>query len=78
MSDKPKDFEAYSIGLVAASVCTSLPVEDAALRLNQEHPTGINSQWHLSEDKFFSDGETPNGAPCPDHPKTHKHYLFNC
>lgn len=78
MSDeKPREFIPYSVGLVAASVCTSLPIEDATRRLNMVHPTGVGP-WHKSKDKFFSDGKTANGAECPDHPKTHKHYLFNC
>jgi hypothetical protein len=72
------DFKAYSVGLVSASVCTNLPIEQATDQLNTEHPTGLESQWHLSEDKFFSDGEIANGSPCPDNPTTHKHYLFNC
>lgn len=76
--EKAKEFMPYSVGLVAASVCTSLPVEEAARRLNLLHPTGIDSQWHKSKDKTFADKVTANGAPCPDYPETNKHYLFNC
>lgn len=72
------DFEAYSVGLVCASVCTSLPIKEATKQLNSDQPTGIDSQWHRSRDKTFSDGKTKNGASCEQHPKTHKHYLFNC
>lgn len=71
------EFMPYSVGLVAASVCTSLPIEQATQRLNESHPTGV-SPWHLSDDKTFADGNTANGSACPDHPETHKHYLFNC
>lgn len=71
-----KDFEAYSVGLMSASVCTSLPLEDATNRLNAEHPTGISSKWRKSDDDFRSGQINP--CPCEKHPKTHKHYLFNC
>lgn len=70
------EFVAYSVGIVSASVCTRLSIEEATERLNQEHPTGIKSQWGLSESKSFSGGE-PVGCQCPDHPDN-KHYLFNC
>lgn len=74
---KPLDFEAYSIGLICASVCTSLSNEEATARLNAEHPTGVQSPWRISEDKAFRNGE-PNPCPCEHHPKTHRHILFNC
>ena len=70
-------FQVYSLGIVAASVCTDLPVAEATELLNKEHPTGIDSKWSLSEDKTFRDGVTPNGGQCDvfDH---RRHYLFNC
>lgn len=78
MNKPPQEFMPYSVGLVAASVCTSLPLKTATYRLNMLHPTGIESQWHKSKDKTFKDGTTLNGSPCPDYPETHRHYLFNC
>lgn len=70
------EFEAYSVGLCSASVCTSLSPEEATLCLNLRHPTGIASRWQLSEDTAFRDG-TPHPCQCPDHPEN-KHYLFHC
>jgi hypothetical protein len=82
MDKKDYDFVAYSVGFFYASVCTSLPVEKAEERLNQEYPTGIKTDWHLSKDEYFAPEEgkdkKPNGCPCEDHPETHKHYLFCC
>lgn len=78
MTDKkPAEFMPYSVGVVAASVCTSLPIDEVTRRLNQLHPTGV-APWHRSKDKFFAGGQTPNGGACPDYPETHKHFLFNC
>jgi len=68
-------FIAYAVGLVHASVCSALPVEETAARLNAEHPTGVGP-WTLS-DEDFRDG-TPNGCTCHDHPETHQHWLFVC
>jgi hypothetical protein len=70
-------FEAYAVGITHASVCTSMPLEEATEELNATHPTGIESQWSLSENTHFASGK-PNPCPCEDHPETHKHYLFNC
>lgn len=70
------EFEAYNVGIVNASVCTSLPLKEATKRLNEEHPTGISSQWSKSESKTFSGGE-PNPCKCKDNPKN-KHWLFSC
>jgi hypothetical protein len=72
-----EDFTAYSVGLVSASVCTNLSLKEANQRLNEEHPTGIDSEWSLSKDKTFASGE-PNPCQCEQHPETNKHYLFNC
>jgi hypothetical protein len=69
-------FEAYSIGLVCASICTSLPVDKAVQRMNKENPAGANLKWALSEDKAFRCG-LANGCDCPDYPGN-KHYLLNC
>lgn len=72
-----KDFEAYAVGVVCASVCSSLSLEETTGRLNEEHPTGIHSGWALSKDPAFKTGES-NPKPCERSPTTHKHYLFNC
>lgn len=69
-------FEAYSVGLCCASVCTSLPVEEAVVELNQTNPTGIASPWALSDSPTFKGGEK-NGCDCPDYPGN-KHYLMGC
>jgi hypothetical protein len=72
------DFCAYTVGVAYASVCTSLPIEEATRRLNAEHPTGIDHGWSLSDDATFADGIHPNPCPCHLKPDTHTHYLFSC
>lgn len=72
-----KDFECYAIGPISASVCTSLPLNETTVRLNEEYPTGIDSPWRKSKDETFASGQ-PNPTPCENNPKTHRHYLFNC
>jgi len=71
------DFEAYSIGIVCASVCSRLSKEDTKERMNRENPTGLEHGWDFCKDKTFKTGQ-PNPCPCEDEPETHKHYLFNC
>ena len=69
------DYEAYSVGLCCASVCTSLSLAETTRRLNLEHPTGI-APWKKVDEPFRT-GE-PNPCQCNENPKTHKHYLFVC
>lgn len=71
-----KDFDAYSVGLVYASVCTSLSLQEATDRLNTEHPTGIKTEWMLHDASFASGKDNP--CPCDRSPKTHMHMLFSC
>lgn len=72
-----KDFEAYSVGIIHASVCSSLSPEETVERANAELPTGISSKWSLSKEPAFADGQL-NPCPCVDNPETHKHYLLVC
>lgn len=74
--NKLPDFDAYSVGLIYASVCTSLSLEEATRRLNAEQPTGVQSQWKLATEDFAS-GEK-NGCTCDQAPETHRHLLFTC
>jgi hypothetical protein len=69
-------FTTYSVGLVSASVCTDLPIEEATERLNDEHPTGIDSRWQPSDEPTFSGGQ-PQPCPCNIDPSL-THYLFYC
>jgi len=71
-----KDFIIYAWDLCYASVCSSLSPEETKQRLNQEIPTGIQSQWDFAQEPF-KDG-TPNPCPCNKAPDTHRHYLFVC
>ena len=72
----PDDFALYSMGLVQASVCTSLDDATATERLNAEHAAGTQLGWLIAPDNF-ADG-TPNRCPCNTHPETHRHLLFYC
>ncbi len=71
------DFEIYSEGTIHISVCSSLSPEEIVDRANRDYPSGVTSNWQLSEDKLFASGQ-PNPCPCEQHPETHKHYLLNC
>ena len=70
------DFIIYRLGLVYASVCSSLPPEEVAARMKAE-PTGIGSEWFWSRDQNFRTGQS-NPCPCVVWPNTHVHYLFSC
>ena len=71
----PADFTIMRWGLVYASVCTSLPREEATQRLNVELPTGVGP-WHPAPDAFFAGGQT-NPCPCEQVPER-THYLYSC
>ena len=70
--------DVYSIGLCSASVCApnAMSVGEVTVWLNQHHPTGIGSQWGLSDDKRFATGH-PHPNPCNTH-SGRTHYLFHC
>lgn len=70
------DFTIYGLGIVCASVCSSLPREEVERRMAAEE-TGLDHGWFPSKDKAFRTGQ-PNPCPCNSHPETHTHYLFNC
>lgn len=73
----PSEFTAYALGVCYASVCTSLPDQEAVRRLNDEHPAGTALGWHVSSDTHFRQGQT-NPCPCEDSPDTHRHILMEC
>jgi hypothetical protein len=73
----PNDLIVYGIGLMCASVCTTLSDDEATEQLNLMEPTGIKAGWVISEDKNFRTGEA-NPCPCELHPETRRHILFNC
>lgn len=72
------EFKIYSKGPVSMSVCASkeLSKEEVEKRANEENPTGIESNWKTSENKFESGEDNP--CLCNTSPKTHLHYLLNC
>lgn len=80
MTKEPKkELDIYSSALVYCSVCADknmLPAEIEE-RVNSENPTGIESRWHISENKTFTDGNK-NPTPCNKYPDTKIHYLLNC
>lgn len=68
------EFKIYAMGIVKASVCSSLPPEEVAARMAREI-TGVGP-WVFSREPFLT-GES-NPTPCNDKPDTHMHYLFVC
>lgn len=71
------EFEVYALGIMYASVCTSLEDDEAIEALNRFYPTGIRSKWQVSRDEKFYSGQ-PNPCPCEKNPDTHRHILFEC
>lgn len=76
MSKTVKDFEAYSVGPLVASVCSSLSPEETEKRMNAERPLLDEMRWSISEDESFATGQ-PNPCACNRLPDTHKHYLMD-
>jgi len=72
------DCEVYALGLLHMSVCTRLNDEETIARVNVTEPTGLDNGWAVSANATFSDGRTPNPAPCNMHPGTHRHLLLEC
>jgi len=74
---KTVDFVAYDIGTLYASVCSSLTPEETAERMNLANPNGQLPPWRIATE-VASRGGRPNPYPCPQDPRTHKHYLMIC
>lgn len=72
----PAGVDIYSYGLCFASVCSALTLDEVKAAM-AAYPTGVTSQWTLSEDDSFRDGR-PHPCPCDAKPATHTHYLFAC
>jgi hypothetical protein len=70
------EFQVYSLGILYASVCTSLPRDQVEKRMNEKSPTGVSSVVWKIADESFAKGE-PNPHTCEVHP-THQHYLLSC
>jgi len=73
-----EDIEVYSIGIVYLSVCAknTKSIEEITEFVNDNHPTGIESNWVKSEDTHFKGGQT-NPCTC-ERDDTRQHFLFNC
>lgn len=69
--------EIYSVGLCYASVCApaDMSAEVVAHAVNQQHPTGIGSQWQVADEPFGNGA--PNPSPCNDNPER-QHWLLAC
>jgi len=68
----------YSLGIVAMSACVAnhITPEELVAYANKQYPTGISSDWSISNEAFKT-GET-NPCCCNKNPDTHKHYLLVC
>ena len=78
VKQKTTKVEFYTLGnsgLICWAICTNLHQEQAVSHANSINPTGISSQWQLSDDKFPDGKDNPHD--CPDKPGN-KHYLLEC
>lgn len=67
----------YSKGLVHCSVCASntMTKKEVEIAVNKENPTGIESKWVVSKDKFSDGAKNPNQC---EKRADRKHYLLSC
>lgn len=71
-----EDFTKYvDYGLIVG-VCTSLSIQEAAGRLNDAFYYEPRSHFAAERRDDGSMVNDPNDQPCPDAPKTHRHYIF--
>lgn len=72
-----RDVTIYSKGLVYVSACAAseLTKEQVEEYVNRYHPTGVSSQWTVSDERFRT-GE-PNPCPCESSPHR-THWLLTC
>ncbi len=72
------NFQVYARGLCYISVCVNIGTtrEEIEREANEQEPTGIESQWSISENSHFNSGQT-NPCPCTIDPDK-EHYLMSC
>lgn len=68
----------YTFGVCHCSVCvpSDMPREEVEDGANEEHQTGLDHGWKISDDAHFKGGE-PNPCPC-DKATGRMHYLMVC
>ena len=68
----------YSFGLVCCSVCVpkEMKQDEIERQVNSQNPTGISTNWRISNDKFFKSGSV-NPHIC-EKDSNRMHYLLNC
>lgn len=76
--NEDKTVEVYSLGICAASVCAvnTMTSEEVVAEVNRITPTGISSDWELSSDKTFKNGE-PHPCVC-ESDRGRQHWLMVC
>jgi len=69
----------YSQGIIACSACAPMGMEgqEVAEAVNLLSPTGISSEWSISEDETFQGGKKSNPCVCEDDSKRW-HWLLQC
>lgn len=72
----PFFFQAYDVGICAASACTDMSNKEAVRQMNRDYPTGISSRWAISKNRTFGGGEL-HPAPC-EQVRGRRHLLFEC
>lgn len=66
----------YAKGMVHCSICTDMKnVQAIEAAVNAQNPTGIASQWKVSEEKFADGSDNPH--QCEDD-AANRHYLMVC
>lgn len=72
--ERVPEFDAYCVGVCYAKVCTSLTIEEACARLNEEEWAGDKFTWKKAKSGFTSGKKNPH--PSPKRPHTHRNILF--
>ena len=72
-----KEIIIYSKGLCRRSVCApkTLTLQRIEEMVNKKDPTGIDSKWTISDEKFADGSENPHSCELEN---CRNHYLFEC
>ena len=72
-----KDVECYAVGIVNIRCCAlkSLSLDEVAVEVNQQYPSGVGP-WLIAEEKRFSNGDAIP-RQCED-TEGRQHWLLHC